>query len=131
MTASYLLDANVLIALSVTDHEHHARAARWVATVDAVAVCPISEGALARFIVRVGGGAATVQLLMTQLQNSSRCEFWEDSLSYAEIDLAQVTGHRQVTDAYLVGLAASHGARLATFDRSLTATSPETAFLIP
>jgi predicted nucleic acid-binding protein len=33
----------------------------------------------------------------------------------------QLHGHQQTTDAYLVGLAVHHGARLATLDKSLAA----------
>ena len=39
----------------------------------------------------------------------------------------QLHGHQQTTDAYLVGLAVHHGARLATLDKSLAAlVSPGT-----
>ena len=51
---TYLLDANVLIALTVAEHEHHERASTWAATVNRFAVCPIVEGALVRFLVRTG-----------------------------------------------------------------------------
>lgn len=46
-------------------------------------------------------------------------EFWPDSLQLAEaLDLGgPVTGHQQITDAYLVALAIANGGRLATFDR--------------
>jgi predicted nucleic acid-binding protein len=59
-------------------------------------------------------------------------EFWPDSLSYAEADLPQVQGHREVTDAYLVSLAAARpDARLATLDEGLARARPETAILLP
>ena len=46
-------------------------------------------------------------------------EFWPDNLPLAEaLDLGgPVTGHQQITDAYLVALAIANGGRLATFDR--------------
>ena len=53
---TYLLDANVLIALTVAEHEHHDRASTWAATINGFAVCPIVEGALVRFLVRTGEG---------------------------------------------------------------------------
>ncbi|MDQ3528256.1 MAG: hypothetical protein M3424_10365, partial [Actinomycetota bacterium] len=52
--AVYLLDANVLIALVVTDHEHHARAAAWMSPGRRFAVCPVTQGALVRFLLRQG-----------------------------------------------------------------------------
>ncbi|MDN5724714.1 MAG: PIN domain-containing protein [Propionibacteriales bacterium] len=131
MTAPFLLDANALIALAVTEHEHHDRVARWVSAVDAVAICPITEGALVRFLVRVGGGAGEAREFLTRLRSSAGCEFWADAISYADVDLAHVQGHRQVTDAYLAGLAQGRAARLATLDQALAATLPDKTLLIP
>jgi predicted nucleic acid-binding protein len=45
---TYLLDADVLIALTVADHEHHARTSAWAAGITRFAVCPVVEGALVR-----------------------------------------------------------------------------------
>jgi len=61
---THLLDANVLIALTVAEHEHHDRASRWVAGIERFALCPVVEGALVRFLVRVGETPAVpVELL--------------------------------------------------------------------
>lgn len=127
---TYLLDANALIALVVADHEHHAPAAQWAAGVDRIALCPIVEGALVRFLVRVGEGQATAVAILSALYRSGRCDFWEDALSYEAVELGHVVGHRQVTDAYLAGVAKSRGGRLATFDRSLAGALPDHAELI-
>jgi uncharacterized protein len=37
-------------------------------------------------------------------------------LDEARFDSNRLLGHRQVTDAYLLGLAVAHGLRLVTFD---------------
>lgn len=124
-----LLDANVLIAMCVAEHEHHRPAATWAAT-NAFALCPIVEGALVRFLVRLGERHATATALLTALHASDRCEFWPDSISYADTDLTQVTGHRQVTDAYLVELALSRDSRLVTFDRRLAVAAPTAVELL-
>jgi uncharacterized protein len=126
----HLLDANALIALSVTDHEHHDVASRWAATTERFAVCPVVEGALVRFLVRVGEGPATAVAVLSALHEDPRSEFWEDSISYVTAGLDHVVGHRQVTDAYLAALAASRGGRLATFDQGLVEALPDTAVLI-
>ena len=126
----YLLDANALIALVVADHEHHASAVRWATGVDGIALCPIVEGALVRFLVRAGEGHATAVAILSALHRSPLCDFWEDALSYEGVDLGHVVGHRQVTDAYLAALAKSRGARLATFDRSLAGALPDETELI-
>lgn len=127
----YLLDANVVIAIAVGDHEHHDRASDWAATAGRVALCPIVEGALARFLIRVGETSSTVTRLLEAFHESQQCDFWEDSISYSSVDLATVSGHRQVTDTYLAALAASRGGRLATFDRALATAHPRSTLLIP
>lgn len=131
MSSSHLLDANALIALVIAEHEHHGRVASWTGSAGRVALCPITEGAMVRYLIRVGETCATVSQLLTALYQSAKIEFWPDSLSYAAAKLEHITGYRQVTDAYLASLAASHAARLATFDEALSNTLPECVVLIP
>ena len=130
MSATYLLDANVLIALVIADHEHHDRATRWAAGVDGIALCPIVEGALVRFLVRVGESHTTALAILSGFYASPRCTFWPDAISYTTADLGHVIGHRQVTGAYLAALAASRGCRLATFDQALAEVLPGETELI-
>jgi predicted nucleic acid-binding protein len=128
---AHLLDANALIALVVDEHEHHARAAAWVSEVGQVALCPIVESALVRYLLRCGEPQATAVAILSALYRSPRCAFWEDHISYAEARLGHISGHRQVTDAYLGSLAARRGARLGTFDAALVSALPDVAELIP
>lgn len=130
MTApAHLLDANVLIALIVQEHEFHGRARSWAASAGLLAVCPITEGALVRFLVRTGEATETISAILHALRQ--RCAFWPDDLSYADVDLRGVIGHRQVTDAYLAALAAHYDARLVTFDQALAASHPAASVLVP
>jgi toxin-antitoxin system PIN domain toxin len=131
VSASHLLDANALIALVLADHEHHDRALTWAATVDRIALCPIVEGALVRFLVRAGETQATAVAILSAMYASPRCEFWADAISYTNVTLGHVVGHRQVTDAYLASLAANRGAKLATFDLALASGLPGEVDLIP
>lgn len=128
---TFLLDANVLIAATILEHEHHDRVSRWLTGAPRVAVCPIVEGALVRTIVRLGDSGATGAAVVTMIRGRERCEFWADDLSYADVDVSHVRGHRQVTDAYLVALAEHHGARLATLDAAMAADLGERVLLIP
>ncbi len=128
----YLLDANVLIALTVAEHEHHFRVSAWLSTVDRVAVCPVVEGSLVRFLVRVGESVEAAREVLRSLHDNPRCEFWADELSYADADLSHVRGHRQVTDAYLAALAATRDeALLATLDQGLARDRPAHTLLVP
>lgn len=131
MNDRYLLDADALIALVVAEHEHHERTAIWAASVDKIALCPITEGAMVRYLIRVGETAATASQLLASLRNSAKVAFWPDSISYSDVALEHVTGHRQVTDAYLTSLAASRGVPLATFDEALASIFPKQVELIP
>lgn len=128
---TFFLDANVAIALTVDSHEHHPRAIAWLAQVEHVALCPIVEGALIRYLLRIGSSSADVAAILRQVRGLSNVVFRPDSLSYAQVPMNDVRGHRQVTDVYLATLAASYGARLATFDVPLTLLRPEHTFLIP
>jgi len=128
---TYLLDANVLIALTVEEHEHHERVAAWMGGVARLALCPIVEGSLVRFLVRIGENVNVASEVLRLLHANPNCEFWPDSVTYAHADLSGVHGHRQVTDAYLVALVASRAeARLATLDPALAQLHPDlTAFI--
>lgn len=126
----YLLDANVLIALVVAEHEHHQSASIWVADADEFLVCPIVEGALVRTLLRLGESGHTAQRLLCDVRANPRCIFVPDSISFIELDLVGLQGHRQVTDAYLVGLAAGNDSLLVTFDRALADRNPSSALLL-
>jgi hypothetical protein len=129
---TFLLDANVLIALLVSSHVHHEAAESWfVATDDNFATCPITHGSLTRFLIREGQSAAVARTALTTILNDLRHEFWPDSLSYTQVPTTGITGRRQVTDAYLAQLARSKNARLATFDQALSKLHRDVSELIP
>ena len=129
----HLVDANVLIALLVPDHQHHSAAESWMdglEAADLIASDPAVEGALTRYAVRIGHSAAQVQRTLRRVHEIARWRFWPDDLPYADSDLSTVRGHRQVTDSYLASLARHHGGRLVTFDRALAARFPDVVDLI-
>jgi toxin-antitoxin system PIN domain toxin len=127
-----LLDANVLIALTDSDHEHHARASAWAESAPSFALCPITEGAFIRYHLRRGQSIQATQALLKEVETMPRCEFWPDAVSYATADLSHVIGHRQVTDAYLAALVAARPrTTLITFDQALASAFPDLAELVP
>lgn len=131
MTTTYLLDSSVLIPLTAAEHIHHERATRWAASVTMFATCPVVEGAVVRFAVRLGARATDVQHALRMMRSRPGFTFWPDSISYADLDLAPVRGHGQVTDAYLAGLATANDGILATLDEGLAEQWPDSTMLLP
>lgn len=127
----HLLDANVAIALVVAEHEHHARTLAWAAQAGELAVCPVVQGALMRFLVRMGEHGTAAAAVVEAMGRHPRVTFWPDDLPYDLADWTGVVGHRQVTDAYLAGLARHHGGRLATLDEALATLRPDDVTLLP
>ena len=119
----YLLDSNVLIALATPEHSLNAGAAAWFLKGHRFATCPITQGALFRFHLRAGAGATakSAKLLLESISALPRHEFWPDDVSFLEMPVTGIAGHRQVTDAYLVLLARKHGGSVATMDPALAA----------
>lgn len=128
---TYLLDANVLIASVIPEHVHHTRVSRWWPDSEQLALCPVVEGALARFLMRMGESGSTAQRVLGMVREQQGTVFWPDDLSYRDVGLADLRGHRQTTDAYLAALAAYHGGYLATLDEGLAQLRPEVCCLIP
>ncbi|MFC6013958.1 TA system VapC family ribonuclease toxin [Nocardia lasii] len=126
-----LLDANVLIALVVTDHTHHDAAETWFAdSEDNFATCPITQGSLVRLLLREGWPVPTALAALAAMSSHERHEFWPDSVAFTDITLDGVIGHRQVTDCYLAALARAKKGRLVTFDKGLAAQHPDVSELL-
>jgi uncharacterized protein len=136
-----LLDANVLIALAWPQHESHERVGRWFArhSRGGWATCPFTQSALVRILSNpaFSADALSTENAAVVLEANVKLaghQFWaaDIPLSEAISSLHRLTGHRQVTDAYLLGLAIHHRGRLATMDRSIASLGPpESVELIP
>jgi len=131
----WLLDANVLVACSLAGHPFYARVRRWrQATMDApIATCPVTEGALLRLHMQYARdkSPAAAWAALASIHAHPKHVFWPENFSYIEITFTRLTGHRQVTDSWLVELARRKGGRLATLNESLAVLWPDTAVLLP
>jgi uncharacterized protein len=133
MTA-YLLDVNVLIALSWPEHREHAMAGRWFAKhrVRGWATCPLVQAGFVRIVSNpaFSSRSVSVQQAAKGLADSLRDgahQFWPDSISLPDalgVLARPIRGHQQITDAYLVALAIRHKGKLATFDRGIQQWAP-------
>ena len=127
---TYLLDGNVLVSLVVAEHVHHQVARAWFANAGRFATCPTVQGTLLRLLVRQGSTSDEARQALSIVTGHPRHEQWLDDLTYLEIDLSGVLGHRQVTDAYLAGLTRSRRGRVATLDRGFAVAASDVAELI-
>jgi uncharacterized protein len=124
-----LLDVNVLVALFDPNHVHHEAAHRWFGANrrPGWATCPLTENGLVRVLSNSAypGAAERPAQILERLRlfcASGHHVFWADEVSLRDAQLFQVDlgfSHRQITDAYLLGLAKRNSGRLATFDRSV------------
>ena len=124
--APHLLDVNVLIALFDPTHLHHDAAHAWfeVERERGWATCPFTENGFVRVLSNPAypGRRTTVSDAVDRLARfaaSGHHSFWAHDLSLLDrsvISAHLLTGHREITDAYLLALAVRHGGRLATFD---------------
>ena len=126
--ARALLDVNVLIALLDADHIHHRRASQWLAEhiTAGWASCAITQNGCVRIMSQPGYPnplpTAQVAARLAEAASTRHHLFVPSNASLLDAELfdtGQLLGHRQVTDAWLLGLAVVHGLRLVSFDGGL------------
>jgi uncharacterized protein len=130
-----LLDVNALLALLIENHEFHASMARWFVNNEKSgwATCPVTQLGFVRtvsnpaYMKPAPKTSAAIQLLEKTLEASAHHQFWADDLSLPALSkpvLARLSGHQQLTDAYLLSLAIHRKGRLVTFDKRVLQLAP-------
>ena len=129
--SAYLLDVNVLVALSWPDHVLHDRVIRWFGkhAQQGWATCPFTQTAFVRLLSNPAFplGLLTPQKALELLQRNlahPRHQFWPADITLGEcfnLSRVQAKGHKQITDIYLLGLAIHRKGLLATCDEGLPA----------
>lgn len=124
-----LLDVNVLIALTWPNHEGHDAARRWFAedSPRGWVTTPVTETGFVRVSSnRHALATATTPRrandMLGRLTSLPGHTFWPDSVrqvAHGHVDLARLTGYRQVTDAHLIALCVENNGDLVTFDRAV------------
>jgi toxin-antitoxin system PIN domain toxin len=128
--APYLLDVNVLVALLWRTHEGHEKAQTWFVQASKAgwATCPFTQAGCVRilsnpaFSRNAASPLQALKLLSVNLNHPSHI-FWPDDLPFADAVAPMerlLVGHKQVTDAYLLGLAIRRKAKLVSLDRSIS-----------
>jgi len=133
--AALLLDTNVLVALFSADHSHHIAAQKWFREHEKKgwATCPFTQAGLVRLLTNPSVARTTVSAgeaiaVLEENIETAHHEFWPDDIPLVKAIsplIPRIHGHRQITDAYLLGMAMHRKGKLATFDRSIAALLPE------
>src|SRR5580692_1935114 len=133
-----LLDVNVIIALLDPDHAFHERAHAWWAANGKYgwASCPLTENGVVRIMSNPNYNRQARFTLgdligrLREFTSQTNHEFWPDDISLRDENFLvteRMHSSRQLTDLYLLALAAKHHARLVTFDRGIPLSSVHNA----
>jgi toxin-antitoxin system PIN domain toxin len=123
-----LLDINVLLALLDSDHIEHERALVWMEREIGAgwASCAITQNGFVRVISQRSYPSPISPKeaidLLERACGAPHHAFWPCDTTLLDsdsIDRARLHGPRQVTDAYLLALAARNGGRFVTFDHAV------------
>ncbi len=124
---TYLLDINLLLALSDPMHLHHEAAHRWFAATGSAswATCPLTENGFVRISSHPKypnrpGDVAIVLDILRQFCASESHYFWPENVTLRDIIVPDaVITHNHITDVYLLGLSVHHNGKLATLDQHI------------
>ena len=126
MTA-YLLDVNLLLALSDPMHVHHETAHSWFARTgqQSWATCPLTENGFVCIASHPSypnrpGDVSVVLAILRQFCAAAGHQFWTEDISIRELlEPDAVVTHAHVTDVFLLGLAVQKEGKLATLDQRI------------
>jgi hypothetical protein len=126
---TFLLDVNLLFVLHQPLHPDYKHADRWFRSGagKAFATCPITQSGMMRLLLRGIAGLDPFDMQEARKALQHFIEepghvFWPDTPGYLDSTegfFARMQGHRQTTDAYLLGLAIHNRGKLATLDRGI------------
>jgi toxin-antitoxin system PIN domain toxin len=122
----HLLDVNVLMALTQPEHLFFKTATEWFNTPGLDwGLCAFSEAGFLRLSANPNVGKLTVEdatAILAALVKRPGYRFWPVTADWASLARPfseRVFGHRQITDAYLLGLAVKENAVLVTTDKAI------------
>ena len=116
---SHLLDVSFLLACAWSGHPEHASANRWLNSPAKFATAPITQMGFLRVSMSAAYGAsfADAQEALHAILQLKSHRFVTDAVR--AVSLPALSSNKDVTDAHFVGLAASHGLKVATLDDEL------------
>ncbi len=124
-----LLDVNLLFILHQPLHPDFLGVKSWFLgqVSKNFATCPITQSGMMRLLVQGVPGSTPFTIeeaseALNQFTHQSGHTYWPDDPAYLDVTqviLARMQGYRQITDAYLLGLAIHNKGKLATLDRGI------------
>jgi toxin-antitoxin system PIN domain toxin len=126
---TYLLDVNLLLALTDPMHIHQQSAHRWFVEKgqQAWATCPLTENGFIRIASHPNypnrpGDVTAVLDILRRLCEVPGHRFWSEDISILRIlEPDALITHSQITDVFLLGLAVHKKGKLATLDQRIPA----------
>jgi predicted nucleic acid-binding protein len=122
----YLLDLKVLVALLDEEHIYHQIVTEWFDTPGLQwAICPFTEAGLLRHMARPKIGDLSMEeatAMLAQLAQEPGYHYQPISGDWQTLCgwfFKRLFGHKQITDAYLLGLAVLEELILVTFNRAM------------
>ena len=122
----YLLDVNVLVALLDEDHTHHQLATEWFNTPGLHwALCSFTEAGLLRYLTRPSMGDMSVSdatAMLTRVKQHSGYHFQPITADWHTLCsplFPRLYGTKQITEAFLLGLAMHERMILVTLDKGI------------
>lgn len=133
-----LFDVSALIALLHLQHTFHQAAFDWWTenSGNGWASCPLTENGLLRIMSNprystfVRFSVGDVSDLINRFVANTDHEFWPDDITLTDKQTFKhdsILGPLQITDIYLLGLAAKNHGRLVSFDQSISTSAVRNA----
>jgi uncharacterized protein len=133
---AWLLDVNVLLAMIWPRHAYHDHAIEWFVDhrSEQWATCALTEIGFLRVITNPAfsqfapGFEEAAEMLIISKRESGSYRFWASDIASDGLTSMfgkRLSGHQQITDAYLLALAVHNRGKLLTFDRRIRQLAPE------
>lgn len=130
-----LMDVNVLIAFMWPAHVGHQKVHHWFQRnfADGWATCPFTQSAFVRIISNPAFSPQAVEpqeavnILVASLKHPQH-RFWAEDVGLSDAVqpfAKRLVGHKQVADAYLLGLVLHKKGKLVSMDRGVLDLLPE------
>jgi toxin-antitoxin system PIN domain toxin len=123
----YLLDVNVFVALLAENHIHHQLVTEWFNASPSLqwAICPFTEAGFLRNATAPSPGQITMSeatAVLARMAQHPGYHYLPISAEWHTLCspfVRRLYGTKQVTDAYLLGLAVLEGLTLVTLDKAV------------